>query len=611
MKKIISILVVLCFARYCLTGLAQEKPVESWTAARTIKISHCPMNVNILNNVINSSLKDRLGKEFLNLNDSVQDVFQMDCSTVSSSSNDDVILTLQIWIHNKALPAKADEIADEVVRWLDKIVKVEYAITRQDLEKKYDRLTQNIKESEMVLHMLNAQVRDLREKAGRSDLSRDNILREIESLEKEQRQLLMDQTGNEARQQAILLEIDKTKNITENKIANDPVVEQLQEIVNMRAEELAGLETLNELSETTSTAPARPSATSTRSTGQAPPLPVVPRPTIPATPTTIGEDTLPSQSARVRTTATRELSPRENTLKILEQEIQFTVNDIEFGEVIIMLKKAGGKESNLNIFVNWSMLDNYGITSDCLVKIDLQKASIKKIIELLCRYMSGLTAQSKETITYEIDDEGVIVISTARDIMEQEELRNLRTGRMPGGMGMMPGGGGMGMGMSGLGGGMNPMGAGMGGGGFGGMLGGGMEMGMPGGHSGYGSAPQPSISKKDLSDARIRLAQAKAELANHIESVRKDTGGELLAKFNSMLSDMTITNAENAARLEFIAKQLVQIRESNLLEIADQYETDIRLQIQITEKKLLDGTQQLNQLDRSFESLIVPQVSEF
>ena len=91
---------------------------------------------------------------------------------------------------------------------------------------------------------LQRQLRELRKKAGRSDISRESILDEIQRLEEQKRDMEMGLVGQMARRKAIDEQIGKLTAETREKAHNAPEIDAFKVLMEMRKREVKRLEAL-------------------------------------------------------------------------------------------------------------------------------------------------------------------------------------------------------------------------------------------------------------------------------------------------------------------------------------------------------------------------------
>jgi len=116
------------------------------------------------------------------------------------------------------------------------------------------------------------------------------------------------------------------------------------------------------------------------------------------------------------------------------------------------------------------------------------------------------------------------------------------------------------------------------------------------------------VSQSDLGNLEEALARARADLARYRESVSETAGGGLLVEFNKELITLSVASAEEEARLVAVRQRLAEIRERQLLELADRYEREVELQLSLSERALLDLTEEQYDLKETIRNLRLPEV---
>ena len=118
-----------------------------------------------------------------------------------------------------------------------------------------------------------------------------------------------------------------------------------------------------------------------------------------------------------------------------------------------------------------------------------------------------------------------------------------------------------------------------------------------------GQLPQSELNRRQEASARAR-----ADLARHRESVSKTAGAELLTQLNPELVSLSVDSAEQEAQLRAVNQRLGEIRERQLLELADRYEREVELQLKLSERALLDLTEEQYDLKETIRNLRLPEV---
>jgi len=118
-----------------------------------------------------------------------------------------------------------------------------------------------------------------------------------------------------------------------------------------------------------------------------------------------------------------------------------------------------------------------------------------------------------------------------------------------------------------------------------------------------GQLPQSELNRRQEASARAR-----ADLARHRESVSKTAGAELLTQLNHELVSLSVESAEQEAQLRAVNQRLGEIRERQLLELADRYEREVELRLKLSERALLDLTEEQYDLKETIRNLRLPEV---
>jgi len=92
--------------------------------------------------------------------------------------------------------------------------------------------------------------------------------------------------------------------------------------------------------------------------------------------------------------------------------------DIDFKDVITYLQEY----SKANIHVYWRALIAAGVEPTTKVSVDVRKVTVKRALELVLRYVSGVAAGSDAELCYMIDG-GILTISTRSDLIQMPVRR--------------------------------------------------------------------------------------------------------------------------------------------------------------------------------------------
>lgn len=115
-------------------------------------------------------------------------------------------------------------------------------------------------------------------------------------------------------------------------------------------------------------------------------------------------------------------------------------------------------------------------------------------------------------------------------------------------------------------------------------------------------------SESDLNGPREALARARAELARYRESVSNTAGAELLAQLNHELVSLGVDSAQQEAELVAVQKRLSAMRDRRVLELADRYEREVKLQLGLSERDLRGLAEEQYDLKQTIRNLRLPEV---
>jgi hypothetical protein len=115
-------------------------------------------------------------------------------------------------------------------------------------------------------------------------------------------------------------------------------------------------------------------------------------------------------------------------------------------------------------------------------------------------------------------------------------------------------------------------------------------------------------SVADLNEAQEALSRARADLARYRESMSEQAGAGLLAQLNHELVNLSIESAQQEARLVAVQQRLASIRDRHLLELADRYEREVELQLELTERATRVLTEEQFELEEDIRNLQLPEV---
>lgn len=127
---------------------------------------------------------------------------------------------------------------------LQEILNAEYDKQQNTYREKLEAAREELEPLEEKMRMLNERERELYAEAGISDLRRDYVLKQIRELEHRKQYLMMEVVESEARHGALQSQITKHSDNIREKLADDPILRELEEVVSLRRQELQAAETL-------------------------------------------------------------------------------------------------------------------------------------------------------------------------------------------------------------------------------------------------------------------------------------------------------------------------------------------------------------------------------
>ena len=110
-------------------------------------------------------------------------------------------------------------------------------------------------------------------------------------------------------------------------------------------------------------------------------------------------------------------------------------------------------------------------------------------------------------------------------------------------------------------------------------------------------------SGSESDDAREKLAKARIELMTRREAVGSSVGGEQMARWNNELVNMAVEVAGTESELSLVEKQLHDIKEKGLLELADRYEVEVAVKMPAVRERLMRATERAEELKRQIETI--------
>lgn len=148
-------------------------------------------------------------------------------------------------------PPKSEEIdavkfLNEMATKLQDILFAEYAKTRRSLHGQLDLARMELKSLQGELQPLADQERQLINQAGQSDLTRDAVRTQIRQWERREQDLEMRRMADLARHEALQAEIAQFSKQAKEKLAQDPILEELKNLLEIRHREMKRLAALVE-----------------------------------------------------------------------------------------------------------------------------------------------------------------------------------------------------------------------------------------------------------------------------------------------------------------------------------------------------------------------------
>jgi len=113
----------------------------------------------------------------------------------------------------------------------------------------------------------------------------------------------------------------------------------------------------------------------------------------------------------------------------------------------------------------------------------------------------------------------------------------------------------------------------------------------------------------DVGAAMQSVALAKAELAKYQQELAQTAGGALLADLNSELVRLAVDTAEMQVQLAFVQSQLQEIKEKNLLELADRYEREVAFELHLAERAAEQAIMDRNELEAALRDFREPTIT--
>lgn len=116
-------------------------------------------------------------------------------------------------------------------------------------------------------------------------------------------------------------------------------------------------------------------------------------------------------------------------------------------------------------------------------------------------------------------------------------------------------------------------------------------------------------TEREAMQAAQSLAMARAQLAERRQHAAETAGGGLLAQLNQQLLTTSVESADLLGRAEYIAAQLKQIEQDNVLELADRYEGEVELQYDLARNTARDAAVHKERLEQQVRTFVPPTVT--
>lgn len=119
-------------------------------------------------------------------------------------------------------------------------------------------------------------------------------------------------------------------------------------------------------------------------------------------------------------------------------------------------------------------------------------------------------------------------------------------------------------------------------------------------------AKAQQAGQAEVKQAEVELAMARADLVRHMEEMADAAGGGAMADLNQELTRMSIEGVEVEAKQKALQDRLEHIRSTHLLDLADQYEREVRVQRDVAEYMLEEALRREALADRLMRSFQPP-----
>jgi|GEM_PF-5581048 len=117
---------------------------------------------------------------------------------------------------------------------------------------------------------------------------------------------------------------------------------------------------------------------------------------------------------------------------------------------------------------------------------------------------------------------------------------------------------------------------------------------------------QKLVGDTEVNAALVDLARARAEIAERREQSRARLGADRLEGLNEELAHIAVEADTVRVHLDAIERQLKQIAEKNVLEIARKYEIEVALQTEIVRNSIAESARRVREIHQRIRALNAP-----
>ncbi|MBN1764094.1 MAG: hypothetical protein JW860_02460 [Sedimentisphaerales bacterium] len=241
MKRIISGLIIFCTVLFVsIPATAQEYSEQEETVAVTalLRINTDPVvmevNEEILRALINSPFVLEPHRR--------ESIGEVNVIYLSGKDN-------HRWFQLYLECPKSIAFTDESTAIMNGIANKLQMVLNNEFEAYKERLVMQLQNAELKYHNARRNMDELRERenalrrqAGNGDLSREHILEKIRNMDNHKQELEMNLIGMRARREALQRQIEKCADQFHERLANDPVIKELEDIMERQTSHLAETE---------------------------------------------------------------------------------------------------------------------------------------------------------------------------------------------------------------------------------------------------------------------------------------------------------------------------------------------------------------------------------